>query len=434
MRKIFLGCLFLMLSTVTIQARDLTLQQALDLAEQHSFILKKARANNSAAQHELKAAGAERFPTLSLAGNASYISKTAEMDINIPNLVSLQREIGSKERYQTDLRMTVPLFTGGKISSGIDIASASVQYAEALVQAGQDQIDYMTRLEYLNLHRSDRMVEAALAAQKRTSIISDNVKSLYEAGTADSVDLLEARLAVSKAQLAVDQAQTGRRSSEIRLATLLGLETSESLNVMDKFPEPSLEKSPSTLSDSKPELIAAEANILLMKSRRQLARSDYWPSLNAYGGYSYGKPNIDQFNASWNGYWTVGANLSWSLNLFGKTAGKTQAQQYYLEAARSDRDQTRENLEKDINLNFEQMSLAYAAYQNAREQYKIAEDRYRLARQQHSNGVLTTNRLLETEADLTAAEALLAAAEADFYIAQSSYFYALGSDKIGKGF
>ena len=142
MRKILLWCLILMLSTVTIQARDLTLQQALDLAEQHSFVLKKARANSIAAQNELKAAGTERFPIVSLAGNAAYINKTAEMDINIPNLVSLQREIGSKEHYQTDLRMTVPLFTGGKISSGIDIASALARYAEALVavRSGSNQL------------------------------------------------------------------------------------------------------------------------------------------------------------------------------------------------------------------------------------------------------------------------------------------------------
>ena len=144
------------------------------------------------------------------------------------------------------------------------------------------------------MHRAERMIDAALAAQKRTLIISDNVKSLYEAGTADSVDLLEARLAVSQAQLAVDQAQTARRSSEIRLASLLGIESSESLNAIDSFPEPSLANSPDMLSDSKPEMMAAEANILLLQSRRQLARSDYWPSLSAYGGYSYGKPNIDQ--------------------------------------------------------------------------------------------------------------------------------------------
>ena len=127
--------------------------------------------------------------------------------------------------------------------------------------------------------------------------------------------------------------------------------------------------------------------------------------------------------------------MSWSFNLFGKTARKVTAQQYYLEAARNDRDLTRENLEKDINVNFEQMRLAYMAYQNAREQYRIAEDRYRLA-QATAQRRCSDNQsaCLETEADLAAAEALLAAAEADFFIAQSSYFYALGSDMIGKGF
>jgi outer membrane protein len=432
--KIRLGlCLLAILCGVSAQGRDLTLDQAQRLAEQHSFALKRAGANCSGAQSDLKAAGAERYPTLSLAGTASYINKTSEMNIEIPHVISLQREIGSKQRYQSDLRLNVPVFTGGRISGGIDAATATAQYYEALTSASQDQIDYVTRVEYLNLHRADQLVEAARSTQKRTGVISDNIASLFAAGSADSVDLLDARLAASKASLGVDQAMTGRRASEIKLATLLGIDVSEGLNVIDSFPDPTLEAAKGSLSDTKPELKAADANVELQHSRTRVARADFWPSLSAYGGYSYGKPNIDQFSATWNDYWTVGANLNWSFNLGGKTSRKVRASQYYLEAARNDRDQTKENLERDISLSFEQMRLAYSAFQNAKEQQRIAGDSYRLAQQQHKNGDLATNRLLEIEADLSTAEASLAATQADFYVAQSSYLYALGSDKIRKG-
>jgi outer membrane protein TolC len=229
-------------------------------------------------------------------------------------------------------------------------------------------------------------------------VTQDNISSLFAAGSADSVDLLDARLAASKADLSVDQARSNRRVFEIRLMTLLGLDVSDSLHLTDSFPDPALTGTKESLSATKPELRAADASVRLSQSRTKLAKVDYWPTISAYGGYSYGKPNLDQFNASWNDYWTVGANLNWSFNLGGKTARKSRAAQYNLVAARNDRDLTKENLEREVSLAFEQLKLAYSKYQNAREQVRISKDDYRLAQQQHQNGDLATNRLLEIEA------------------------------------
>ena len=195
-----------------------------------------------------------------------------------------------------------------------------------------------------------------------------------------------------------------------------------------------MEPTQGLLSDSKPELKAADASVQLYQARTRLSRSDFWPTLAAFGGFSYGQPNLDRFNNTWNSYWTFGASLSWSFNLGSKTSRKVRAAKYYEDAVRDDRDQTRENLERDVRLTFEQLRLSYASYQNALEQDRIAGDDYRLAQQRYQNGDLATNRLLEIQASLANADASLAATQADFYAAQTSYFYALGSDKIRKGF
>jgi outer membrane protein len=419
----FVRTLLLVLIAGVVQARDLTLEQALQMARDHSFSIKKAQAGAQGAGADLSAARADRLPTLGVAGLASYTNKTATMNFNIPGVVSLQREIGSKEKYQADFRLNLPLYTGGKIGGGIDAAGATSDYYEALALATNVQISYLTRLEYLNLYRADRLVLVSRAARRRTGLIQDNIASLFAAGSADSVDLLDARLAVSKADLAVDQAKTNRRVSEIRLMTLIGLAPSDSLQVVDSFPEPSME------TDRK----AANASVRISQSRIKLARADFFPTVSAFGGYSYGKPNLDQFNGTWNDYWTVGANLNWSFNLGGKTARKSRVAQYNLVAATNDRDLTRENLEREVSLSFEQLKLAFSRFQNAQEQFRISTDDYRIAKQQHQNGDLATNRLLESETDLSSSEANLAAAQADFFAAQAAYYYALGSDRITKG-
>jgi len=422
MRKTLVVLLILASSSAT--ARDLTLNQALQLAEAHSLALKKSQSAANAAASSLDASQAGRLPTFSATALASYVSEVPMMNL---------RPYGTHETYQTDLRLSLPIFTGGRLSGGIAASQANADYAEALQNLSADQTVYLTRLEYYSLYRADKLLEAAQASLKRAESIRSDVASLYAAGAADSVDILEASLANSRADFAVKQAITARRSSELRLLTYLGLEPTETLNLTDSLPEPKQESWSADVAPAKPELTAAEAIVKLNKSRRRLAEAEYFPALSVFGGYSYGKPNLDRFNSTWNDYFTVGANLTWSFNVGGATVHSYRAASYNLHAAEYERDQTAENLRREAQLAVEKLRLALQQYNNASEQYKIALSNYRLAVEQHRNGMLSSNRLITIEADLTGAEASASAALIDFYAAHSAYDYAIGSENIRKG-
>lgn len=415
-------------------ARELNLSAALGMAQSHAYSLKRAAAAHEAAQASLGAAKAERFPTLSASGLASYTDNVAEMRIAIPPLgFNLTREIGSHERYQTDLRMNLPLYTGGRISGAIALAGATEELNAALVSASQDQLAYQTRLEYFTLARADRQLAVTQASLTRAETIARDVQSLYAAGAADSVALLEVSLARNRATFAVQQATTTRRASELRLLTYLGLEPVEQLVLTDSIPAPLALSTEPSVSDEKPELRAAAAVVKAGESRLRLTKADYFPTLAAFGGYSYGKPNIDQFNNTWNDYVTVGATLNWSFNLGRKTRANTRAAAYSLEAARLDREQTAENLGREARLAAEQVKLTYQRYLSTCEEQRIAADNYRLAGAQHRDGTLSSNRLVTIEQDLTAAQSALRSAEIDYQIALSTLYYATGSENLRKG-
>ncbi|MEW6051948.1 MAG: TolC family protein [Candidatus Zixiibacteriota bacterium] len=423
----------MLLATATA-GRDLNLSQALSLAREHSYSLKNADAVHKAALSSLSAARAERFPTLSASAMANYVDYVARFDISLPPpSPSISREVGTHETYQTDLRLNLPLFTGGRISGNISLAVATAELDEALVSAGEDQLAYMTRLEYFTLNRADAVVEVAKASFTRAETIAKDVNSLYQAGAADSVALLEADLAVTRATFALQQAEIARRSSELRLLTYLGLDATEQLSLTDSLPTPQDSVGDATVSSNKPELIVADATVRAGQSRLRLSRTDYFPTITAFGGYSYGKPNLDRFNNTWNDYFTVGATLSWSFNLGRKTAANSRAANFGLEAARMNREQVAENLDKEASLAREQVKLAYRRYQSAREEFRIASDNYRLASAQHRDGTLSSNRLVTIESDLTAAESSLSTAKIDYQIALSAFYYTTGSENLRKG-
>lgn len=414
-------------------ARELTLEQALRLAEEHSNTLKAAQADRLSAEKMVTAAEAERFPTLSLAASAKYVNKVPTLNISVPGFIQLSRDFGSKDTYQTDLRLSLPLYTGGRISSAVASASSNRDYRAAMAAVERDQLFLQTRLEYFNLYRSLELRRAAQAALHRAQIVNDDVRASYNAGVADSVDLLDASLAFTKAEFQVKQAEINVRSQSISLLSSLGLPTGEQLDLIDSLPNPPDSLNEPSTAAARPELEAAESIVKLNQAHVISERAGYLPTLAAYGGYSYGKPNIDPFSNKWNDNFTVGAQLQWSFNLGGSAPSRKASASFDLEAARRNRDNVSESLSRESDLAREQLRLALEQYLSSRSELKVASASFDLARSEHQSGALSSNRLLEIEAALSQAEATHAAARVDFYIAQSAYYFAVADEKLGKG-
>ena len=136
----YLIVLLCFLSAVGVSARQITLESALQMAEEHSHSLKATKANLNAAEQTVKAARSERFPTLSFDARTGYVDEIASLDLSLPGLPSISREFGSNDSYQTDLRLSVPLYTGGRISSAIKQAESGRDYRQALDLAEQDNL------------------------------------------------------------------------------------------------------------------------------------------------------------------------------------------------------------------------------------------------------------------------------------------------------
>jgi len=257
---------------------------------------------------------------------------------------------------------------------------------------------------------------------------------MYDAGTADSVDLYEAELAVNNASLAVDQAASGRRSREIVLSMLLGLEPEVSIRLTEAYPAPSeVPEEQVVLNDNKAELVGARSAIELNRSIIRLNKASYMPDLAVFAGYAYGKPNLSPFEKDFNGNATVGATLNWSFNLGGRTGAQVRAARQRLEASRHEYDRVHEALLQQARIAYESLKLAYTGYRTAETSYRIAADNYRLAKVKNREGVLSPNHLLDTEAALSQAEAMLASSEADYRLALNQYEYLVGKHVQAKG-
>ena len=296
----------------------LTLDQAIAQALEHSYTIKSAAHDSAGARQQLKSAQADRFPTLSLDAVSFAVNKLQSFNVPIPGGPSI--ELGSKKTYQADFKLSVPLFTGGKISGNIGRYRAATDAAHANVETRRLETGYQTRRAYLGLMLADVTLKSVQASQKRLDIIKTDIQNLFDNGLADSTDILETDLAYQKILLQADYQNTARTNAAAALNKLLGNPESDNIVLSEPLHDPPATVAPMTSDEkiNRPELEALRANKDAAQNVSRLATADYFPNLSAYGGYSVGKPNKDLFNKTWNDYFSVGLALNWSFNLGGK--------------------------------------------------------------------------------------------------------------------
>lgn len=426
--------LFLVFSAAAGEPVDLDMSGALKAALDHSYSIKSSENLYEASQMQRKAAGAERYPTLSLEAGAHYISDLVNVRILTNSL-----ELGSKEIYQTDARLAVPLYTGGKISGAIGAAEAELKARGGDLEATRLRTAWICRRAYLGLLLTEDLVGSAEASLKRIRVIREDVAHLYENGVADSIDILEAELAREKGRQALLKQESERSKASQTLAVILGFDPGTEFHLTEQFAVPEqligsfLEFNPDSGSISRPELKALANRLIAAEQAVKINRASWFPNLSAYAGYSGGKPNRNQFDAEWDDYFSVGALLTWNFNLGGRTDRNIAKARKEYEALKMSRLALQEQFLLAAENGLESLKNAYDLYRIAENEKNLTEHKYRLGQEQQQAGEISVNRLVELEADLTAAEALYSASKISFYLTETELLYTIGSSKIYGG-
>lgn len=427
----------LLLAPLAARAGDsLTLEQATAMALDYSYRIKSAGYDSAAAAYKQEQTRSLRFPTLSLEAKSYLVDEVLTSEISGPFAQPLSIELGSSENFQSDLRLSMPLYTGGRISRQIDIAAANSRAATAGLEAQRMTIAYDSRRACLNLLLSASSVEIARSSATRIEIIRTNVTNLHAGGLADSIDILDAASAVDKAEEILQGRRTFHANAEAALNRMIGREEGHPVVLLDDVPLPS---GPGNLAPepagviNRAELKRMDHLINASEQSVNLARSEYFPSLSAFGAYSVGRPNRDMFKKEWDDFFSVGLSLGWQFNLGG---GTSKSESVARQKVRSTK-MSRQALENDLNLMrrvaINNLDHAYRIIEITEAEVARARKKFELARRKQQEGHLTVNRLLEMEEELTGAELQYRASIIQYYLAETDYLYSVGSPNIYGG-
>ncbi len=325
------------------------------------------------------------------------------------------------------LSVSQPLYTGGRVTHGIDAAFADISRGRENLRSVEQQVMLSVIQAYADVLRDIeilRIREENLGVLRRQL---DEANARFEVGEITRTDVAQAqaRLASSDADLATARAQLS--VSRAAYAAVIGQApgTLEALPPLPAAPADFDTALDLGLTDN-PELLAAEWALQAAEAAVAAARSEYLPSagLNAsYGTSGTAEPfGLDDRQSL-----QVGVSASVPLFTGGLNRSRVAAALERANAAQISVEGARREVLRDVSSAYAQVISAETSLRASEEQVRAARIAAEGVRQEAQVGLRTTLDVLNQELELRNAEISYVAARRNQYVAQALLLSAMGA-------
>lgn len=412
------------------QPMKLSMEQCRDMALTTSEELKQADNRLRQAELDDKIAATARLPKIEGSATGAYI---------LPDIEMTGMELAMRGAYMAGLTLTQPIYTGGKISAGRQMARLGRQIADQ--QLRMTRMDVLVDADnaywsYIAVRRKVRMLES-YSTQMDT--IYKQTSSAVAAGMAIENDLLRIEAKRTEIEYQLQRARNGADLCRMALCNVIGAPLDTAIEPTDTTFNI---ESPTAMSldiARRPEVGLLEKQIDVNMQRIRDARSEMLPTVGLSAGYSYyGNIKLKGFADMGNGTTVpytqefrdgIGiAMLAVKIPIFhwGESRKKMHKARYELD-----------NSQLELQRNMRLMSIeAQQAVQNVEDGYRMihtaesglrqAEENLRVMRNRYAAAMSPLTDLLDAQSQWQQAQSNLIEAQTQYMIYRTDYLRATG--------
>jgi outer membrane protein TolC len=430
-----LACLAL-LALVALPAlaadRPMTLTEVVELARGVSPRVAQLRSLEIAAREGERLATSGRMPQIDVSASYSRNSDVPEFATGFgPTRTVIFPNI--PDNYRARAAASLPLYTGGRVTSQIDAAQSYVTAAGEDIVAGDKDAALEAASAYWNLAtaiETDRVLTASLAAFDQH--LTD-AKNRVDLGFAARNEFLAVQAERDRAELQRLRARNLAQTANANLLRILNIQAGTKIVPADPFA--SVAVTPADIEplvtealESRAELKSLHARVAAADSSASTARASKLPQASLAAAYDYASPNqkILPMTDAWEDTWSVGVGVSWTLFDGGRSSASEAKARAEAEALR----RYLEDIELRIRLEVTQRALdletSIAAVGVSKRGLESAEENERVSRDRYREGVLSSSDLLDAETQTLRAGLDLAVAQGQLRVTEAQLARALG--------
>ncbi|MBF0498570.1 MAG: TolC family protein [Candidatus Riflebacteria bacterium] len=336
-----------------------------------------------------------------------------------------QMSLGDNKIQIKTLRVSQPLYSGGKIENGIRAARSEVHVRQFGELQQREELSRQVTEAYFGVMIAKAFQQVASQALFDTLGHEKQVQTLHEFGAVVRNDILKIQVSVSERRENLIRACNNTNLACTVLSNLVGEEIAPEITFEDFAfsgrPPADENESMAIASTSHPLLQALRETQRLHRFATRAARGDLCPNV----GLQWNLTSGSQFNETQSNW---DATVYAGFNLFDAGEARTRMKESQANLAKASHDL--EGIQRDIILAIRQTNLqmqeAESRLQVAKEAEAQALESMRLTEESFKAGSATSQNLLDEESTLVAAEQRSIAAAFDRKLAETRLWFSMG--------
>lgn len=355
----------------------LSLDDCIAIAKENSKQKQIAESKVDVSRSHLRQAESGRWPSLELSSKAfiqdepqNFIFPSTAFDVPTIDMGQITLQIPpvripaqdikllDNKGIMTDLTLTYPLFTGGKISSVIDQVEHSILLAKNNVQLTESELTFNVKKTYYALILTEQLLQIGTDAFNRFEATYHLTESLYQtgSGTVNKIDFLKNKMSLETFRGIVSELKSKNEIAKSGLKYYLGIDFNTEVSIKDnnlefEYQVPNEDETINNLLSTNLYLKNLDLASNIYEAKIDEAQSDYYPSLALFGNYQRLDNNYDAGYAtkSNKNIWTAGLGLKLSLFNGFRTAGKVEENEAELKGIKLQKAFVNESLRMKLN-------------------------------------------------------------------------------------
>lgn len=445
------------LFSFSISAQILTLEKALQTAQEKSPVLQKSNLDLKQSYFSLKSAKLAFWSTVDLNLTApfytnnftqiidtsgkskfvqqDYISYSTELTINQPiiwtdgtlsliNRITAQQNRGQEKTFLGDIRLQLnqPLFTYNRRTTGLERAEIQLSIAEKNYLVNQQDITFQVKSAYFDWFKAVQFLKIAESELNQVKSSYELAKKKFDSGIIAEVEVLKLEVDYATSQNDVYQKKTSAVSAENKLKILLGLPLEEKIaapeeinlktvKVATESVLPEALKNRPEIENTKKFLRLQEISMIETDAQREF-RMD----LNLEVGLTKTDPVFADLALNPNRAQQVSLTLSIPIWDWGKNSAQVESQRAVYDSRQIDVNEAQKNLTNEINNLIESYQAAENRLKILEKTVSLAQKSYDISYSKFQTGSLSSEELAQSQKRLTDAKINSITALLDYHL------------------
>lgn len=427
MKKQCLTGLAVAITALTVQPqRVYTLDEIFAIAETASPQLRPSLTAITEAEKNIEAARTSRLPEINTSLSVSYIGDGFTTRRGFDDY---QRAPIPHLGNGLDISVSQPVYTGGAISSSIEMAWLKTTAARYSAEMRRDDIRLRLTGDYLDLYKMNNLrcvVESNINAARR---VLKNMEARYDQGTALRNDITRYELMVSGLELELSRIATNMDIINNDLVKIAGLPQQTKIMPDTTMVGRTLAADGNEswwleeAETNSPSLAMSRTGIDISRRAESLVKSERLPQIGLQAGWNINGPiltEVPPINRNLS-YWYVGIGIKYNLSSIYTTGKSLAKSRLATRRAEEEHRTALDELGNAIHADHARYQQAHADIATREKAVELARSNYNVVETRYSEGMALITDLLDAANARLDAEQRLVNARIDILY----YYYKL---------